>query len=68
MTIAQEMFNIPMIITAEDLSNPNLDDKSALTYLSYFMRENGPGYTKIINWISEILPTRKVTNLTVSGP
>ena len=65
MLIAQEAFNIPVIITPEDLSNPNLDEKSALTYLSYFMKENGPGYKKIIAWINDLLPSRKVTNLTV---
>ena len=66
MTMAKTEFNIPMIITAEDLSNPNLDEKSALTYLSYFMKENGPGYNLIVNWTKQILPNADLTNLTVS--
>ncbi|KAH9526951.1 hypothetical protein DERF_001005 [Dermatophagoides farinae] len=64
MTMAKTEFNIPMIITAEDLSNPNLDEKSALTYLSYFMKENGPGYNLIVNWTKQILPNADLTNLT----
>lgn len=68
MLIAKEEFGIPMIITAEDLSNPSLDEKSALTYLSYFMKENGPGYTLILDWLQRLLPTKSISNLTVSGP
>ena len=66
MTIAKAEFNIPMIITAEDLSNPNLDEKSSLTYLSYFMKENGPGYNLVINWARQMLPNMDIKNLTVS--
>lgn len=66
MTIAKNEFSIPMIITPEDLCNPNLDEKSSLTYLSYFMKENGPGYNLIMDWIKQVLPNRKFTNLTVS--
>ena len=65
MIMAYEEFNIPMIITPEDLSNPNLDEKSALTYLSYFMKEHGPGYNLIIDWLHRILPDRQIYNLTV---
>ncbi|KAH9416793.1 hypothetical protein DERP_011908 [Dermatophagoides pteronyssinus] len=64
MTIAKAEFNIPMIITAEDLSNPNLDEKSSLTYLSYFMKENGPGYNLVINWARQMLPNMDIKNLT----
>ena len=67
MTIAKAEFNIPMIITAEDLSNPNLDEKSSLTYLSYFMKENGPGYNLVINWARQMLPNMDIKNLTVSS-
>ena len=66
MVVAFEEFNIPMIITSEDLSNPNLDEKSTLTYLSYFMKEHGPGYNLIMNWLQKILPDRQIHNLTVS--
>lgn len=67
MIVAFEEFNIPMIITPEDLSNPNLDEKSALTYLSYFMKEHGVGYNLIMNWLHRILPDRQIHNLTVSN-
>lgn len=66
MLIAKEELGIPMIISAEDLSNPSLDEKSALTYLSYFMKEHGPGYDLIIDWLQRLLPTRTISNLTVS--
>ena len=65
MIIAYEQFNIPMIITPEDLSNPNLDEKSALTYLSYFMKENGPGYCLIMRWLEQMIPDHEINNLTV---
>lgn len=57
-----------MIINPEDLSNPSIDEKSALTYLSYFMKEHGPGYNLIIDWLQRLLPTRTISNLTVSCP
>lgn len=66
MKVAFEKFQIPIIITPEDLSNPNVDEKSALTYLSYFMKENGPGYNLTIEWARRILPNKNITNLTVS--
>lgn len=66
MKVAYEQFDIPIIITPEDLSNPNVDEKSALTYLSYFMKENGPGYNLTINWVKKILADKNITNLTVS--
>lgn len=66
MTIAQTELNVPMILTPEDLSNPNLDERSGLTYLSYFMKEDGPGYKSTLTWVQKTLPHCQIKNLSVS--
>jgi filamin len=66
MTIAQTDLNVPMILTPEDLSNPNLDERSGLTYLSYFMKEDGPGYKSTLTWVQKTLPHCQIKNLSVS--
>lgn len=64
MHIAKEEFNIPMILTPEDLSSQNLDELSGMTYLSYFMREDSPGYNSTLRWIRKMLSNMNIQNFT----
>ncbi|GAB6018892.1 hypothetical protein CHUAL_000550 [Chamberlinius hualienensis] len=64
MTIAMEEFNIPMILQPEYLANPNLDELSGMTYLSYFMKEDSPGYVATLNWVRKQIPDKNVKNFT----
>ncbi|XP_023244648.1 filamin-A-like [Centruroides sculpturatus] len=64
MMVAKEEFNIPMILTPEDLSSQNLDELSGMTYLSYFMREESPGYHATLRWISRTLSDLNIQNFT----
>lgn len=41
MSLAQKHFNIPLVLEPEYLASPHLDELSGMTYLSYFMKEEG---------------------------
>ena len=60
-------FQIPMVLDPEILASPYLDDLSGMTYLSYFMKEGGPGYKTTLEWVQKQLPDKHITNFTVSG-
>nr|WAW84871.1 filamin-like 1 [Halisarca dujardinii] len=61
MMAAQEQLGIPLIINPEDLTNPNVDDLSVMTYLSYFIKI---GNNVLLMWLQSLLPDRNITNLT----
>uniref|UniRef100_A0A183U7D4 Calponin-homology (CH) domain-containing protein n=1 Tax=Toxocara canis TaxID=6265 RepID=A0A183U7D4_TOXCA len=42
--LAERYLNVPAIISPGDMSSAELDELSCITYLSYFMKYNGPGY------------------------
>ncbi|MPD01595.1 hypothetical protein E2C01_097129 [Portunus trituberculatus] len=65
METAKMEFQIPMVLDPEILASPYLDDLSGMTYLSYFMKEGGPGYKTTLKWIKKQLPDRNITNFTV---
>ncbi|GFO06183.1 filamin-a, partial [Plakobranchus ocellatus] len=44
MKLARQNFNIPLVLRPENLASEDLDELSAITYLSYFTRIGGPGY------------------------
>ncbi|GFR73069.1 filamin-A, partial [Elysia marginata] len=64
MQLAKEKLGIPRVISAEDFASPDLDELSAMTYLSYFIRKNSPGYKTMLDWIRTQLKTLSVTNFT----
>ena len=66
MEIAHREFNIPMVLEPEYLASPYLDELSGMTYLSYFMKEGGPGYKATLKWVQEALPDKNIKNFTVS--
>ena len=65
MELAQKTFDIPMVLEPEYLASPYLDDLSGMTYLSYFMRENSPGFFATLRWVNSQIPQLRVKNFTV---
>ena len=66
MLLAKEHLNIPRVISPEDFASEALDELSAMTYLSYFVRSESPGYYDTLNWVCKQLRTTQITNLTVN--
>ncbi|KAL8618839.1 hypothetical protein ACOMHN_000846 [Nucella lapillus] len=64
MQLAKEHLNVPRVISAEDFASRELDELSAMTYLSYFIRKDSPGYYATLNWVCRQLRTTNVSNLT----
>ncbi|XP_059161846.1 filamin-A-like isoform X3 [Physella acuta] len=64
MQLAKEHLNVPRVISPEDFSSPDLDELSAMTYLSYFIRKISPGYYNTLNWACKQLKTTNISNLT----
>lgn len=64
MELARSRFNVPMILEPEYLASPYLDELSGMTYLSYFMKENSPGFRSTLRWVNSQIPKNKVTNFT----
>lgn len=65
MILANEKFGIPRILSPENFASSDLDDLSAMTYLSYFVKVDSPGYFDTLNWVCQQLRTAAITNLTV---
>ncbi|CAG0902821.1 unnamed protein product, partial [Cyprideis torosa] len=64
MELAQKEFGIPMVLDPEYLASPHLDELSGMTYLSYFMKENSPGYTSTLEWARKAIPQMRLNNFT----
>ncbi|XP_045200406.2 filamin-B-like isoform X2 [Mercenaria mercenaria] len=64
MVIAKEQLNVPRVISPEDFANSALDELSSMTYLSYFVKHESPGYYHTLNWACKQLRTTNITNLT----
>lgn len=67
MELARQEFGIPMILEPEYLASPFLDELSGMTYLSYFMKEDSPGFRSTLQWVNSRLKNNPVENFTVSG-
>ncbi|XP_063394456.1 filamin-A isoform X1 [Cydia fagiglandana] len=63
MKLAHREFEVPMVLEPEYLASPWLDELSGMTYLSYFMKPNGPGYRSTLEWVNSRLE-RGITNFT----
>ncbi|XP_068086528.1 filamin-A isoform X1 [Anabrus simplex] len=64
MELARREFNIPMVLEPEYLASPFLDELSGMTYLSYFMKEDSPGYHATLRWVDSQVPELRVRNFT----
>ena len=65
MQLAKKHFDIPMILTPENMASPDLDELSGMTYLSYFMKVNSPGYQATLKYVKEKIPGTSVGNFQV---
>lgn len=67
MDLANRHFGVPRVLEPEYLASPWLDELSGMTYLSYFMKPDGPGYNASMRWVNSQL-NRPVNNFTVNFP
>ena len=65
MQVAKDKFEVPMIVSPEDMCNPHIDELSGMTYLSYFLRTEGPGWYATLNWVRKKVPELNVHNFKV---
>jgi len=65
MELAKQQFGIPQVLSADNLSSRNLDELSCMTYLSYFMKIDSPGYNETLRWVRHQLPAYNVRNFQV---
>ena len=65
MNLAYEHLNIPMVVHPEDLASPYLDELSGMTYLSYFMTCDSPGYIATREKTQKFLKNCSFDNFTV---
>ena len=64
---AEKNLKIPALLAAEALNSPRLDELSGMTYLSYFLNVNSPGYDATLAWVNSTLKGSKpVKDFTVS--
>ena len=64
MELARDNFEIPLVVRPEDLASPDLDDLSGMTYLSYFMKIDSPGYHATLKIIQNLLKYGSCNNFT----
>ncbi|XP_072180016.1 filamin-A-like [Diadema setosum] len=62
MNVANEKLGIPNVLSPEDLSNKHIDELSGMTYISYFLRHEGPGWYATLNWVRKNVPEEDVQN------
>ena len=62
MDIAEEHLNIPQIISPVDLAVESPDERSVMTYLSFFCRPGSIGQECLLEWIQASLPTETITD------
>ncbi len=67
MEMANELFDIPIVTKPEDFASSNLDELSGMTYLSYFLAEDGPGYRATLGWVRDQVKPTPVDNFDVSS-
>lgn len=60
MNLAEQQLEIPMVLSPEDLNNPEVDELSVMTYISYFF---DPANAQLLQWIRKKIPDRNIKNL-----
>ncbi|CAI9737084.1 filamin-C-like, isoform X1 [Octopus vulgaris] len=64
MNIAKDKFDIPLVVRPEDLASPHLDELSGMTYLSYYMKQDSPGYYATLDRVKKLLHRNDINNFT----
>ena len=62
MQLADDNFGIPQILSAHHMSNPDVDELSMMTYLSYFTQDNGIGEKWNLNLVNRWNTNHPVEN------
>ena len=62
--LAQTELEVPEVLSPGDLFVDQPDERSVMTYLSYFCRINSPGEKALLHWVHQQIPNAKITNLT----
>ena len=65
MELAKTLYDFPMILSAENLASRDLDELSGMTYLSYFMKVDSPGYRATLRFVQQQIPAQNITNFKV---
>ena len=65
MNTAMNDLNIPLVVTPVNMSSPELDELSSITYLSYFVKQGSPGYLTTLKWIKEQMKDETIENFSV---
>lgn len=60
MDLAERLMEIPKVLSPEDLHDPDVDELSIMTYLSYFCP---PANLQLLQWIRKKIPDRNIKNL-----
>ena len=64
MALAEEQLGIPKLMQPDDLAAESPDERSVMTYLSYFCGPASPGQEALLSWIQKQIPSQNVTNFT----
>lgn len=64
MKVAEKEFAVPQIIRPEDLVNPDIDELSVMTYISYFCGAGSPGFHNLLKWVNSVIPEYSIRNFT----
>lgn len=59
MHLAETHLGVPSLIELDDFIDPNIDELSMMTYLSYFV---SPAKVALLKWVKELLPEFNITN------
>jgi filamin len=59
MELAEKHLQVPMILDPEDMNNPEVDELSVMTYISYFF---DPARNVLLQWVQQKIPEKKITN------
>ncbi|XP_060068988.1 filamin-A-like [Ylistrum balloti] len=62
--LARQQFGIPLILRPEYMASYELDEMSAITYLSYFMKVGAPGYNACLQRLQPLVRNTTVFNFT----
>ncbi len=65
MTTAQSRLGIPLLVSPENMCSSELDELSAMTYVSCFMKEGSPGYLATLRIIQKMMDDETINNFTV---
>ena len=64
MVFTYSLLQVPQIVSPADLNNPMIDELSVMTYISYYF---GPANERLMKWLQEKLPEKKITNSPLTG-